>query len=190
MENYTCEKKCCNYCVIPYHNVIFSHYDNYEETEQKIKKAGCFIYDLNNRKILLVQSRGQFWGPPKGGVNKNESLVECACREVNEETGMIVKEEQFIGNVIVKNKAMYYLTPFIQGDSMLLPQKHIDNNDANGIGWFSVDCLNDLINKKKIDINQHCRLLIKKIFDTNIVFNNERKPLNSFINFRNKHPVA
>ena len=43
-------------------------------------------------------------------------------------------------------------------------QNHIKDNDANGIGWFNINCLNNLIQEEKINLNQHCKILIKKFF--------------------------
>lgn len=51
------------------------------------------IYDAGNNKVLLVKHRDQdFWYPPGGGWEYDkESIVECAEREVLEETGLKVK---------------------------------------------------------------------------------------------------
>lgn len=62
-------------------------------------------------------------------------------------------------------------------------QNHILDNDANGIGWFNIDCLEELVRQGTININQHCRILIKKIFDKDIPFNKEinvKKKFNSY----------
>ena len=50
-------------------------------------------YDSENNKILLVKNRDQdFWYPPGGGWDYDkESIVQCAEREVSEETGLKVK---------------------------------------------------------------------------------------------------
>ena len=48
------------------------------------------------------------------------------------------------------------------------PQNHILDNDANGIGWFNIECLESLIKEEKVAINQHSKILIKKFFGKNI----------------------
>jgi hypothetical protein len=48
------------------------------------------------------------------------------------------------------------------------PQNHILDNDANGIGWFNIECLESLIKEQKVAINQHTKILIKKFFGKNI----------------------
>ena len=82
--NYYCFNKCCIYKIIPYKKQIQNNYQ--KQVDLKIKKAGVFIYDNSSKKILLVQSRGQMWGCPKGSIKDNEEPLECAIREVKEET--------------------------------------------------------------------------------------------------------
>ena len=50
-------------------------------------------YDKDSKNILLVKNRGQgFWYPPGGGWDYDkENIVECAEREVFEETGLKIK---------------------------------------------------------------------------------------------------
>ena len=161
----TCEKGCCSYQVTPYHQHNIPYYTT---PHSKIKKAGCFVFDKQKNKILLVQSRGQMWGPPKGSMQDHETPLDCAIREVKEETGFDVEEIMFSGSIIIKTKALYY---FIDTDSdrlIVSLQNHVKDNDANGIGWFNIDCL-DYFMKNGLMINQHCCILIKKIFEKEIL---------------------
>lgn len=168
LQNLSCSKGCCNYFITPYKNIYVS--ENYpKENKIKIKKAGSFVFDKSKNKVLLVQSRGHMWGPPKGSIKIDEDPLNCAIREVKEETGLDLLEKNFSGSMIIKCKAQYYFTDM--NEQKLYPQEHIKDNDANGIGWFNVECLNDMIKNNKMVINQHCRILIKKIFDKDIVFN-------------------
>jgi 8-oxo-dGTP pyrophosphatase MutT (NUDIX family) len=133
----------------------------------KLKKAGSFVYTSKKQKILLVQSRGQMWGPPKGSIQPNEEPLECAIREVKEETGLDIIESQFIGSIIIKSKALYYFID-TEDEWDVFPQRHIKDNDANGIGWFNVECLDWWISQG-IVLNQHCRILVKKIFEKDVI---------------------
>uniref|UniRef100_A0A6C0KHD8 Nudix hydrolase domain-containing protein n=1 Tax=viral metagenome TaxID=1070528 RepID=A0A6C0KHD8_9ZZZZ len=169
-QNFKCSNKCCNYTITPYQDP-YSYYPS-KSIDSKIKKAGSFMYDKQNNKILLVQSRGQLWGPPKGSIQDNENPLECALREVKEETGIEIKEAELnSGSITIKTKALYYFMEVNMDKYNVEPQIHVKDNDANGIGWFNVDCLNELIDKRHISINQHCRILIKRIFNKDIVFN-------------------
>jgi ADP-ribose pyrophosphatase YjhB (NUDIX family) len=167
----TCSNQCCSYSIAPY-SCIFASYNPYPPTQEtKIKKAGSFIYDRQHNKILLVQSRGQLWGPPKGSMQDNETTLECSIREVKEETGIDITEADLNGSIVVKQKALYYFMETDMSRHPVEPQYHIKDNDANGIGWFNVDCLNDLILSGHISVNQHCRILIKRIFNKDIIYN-------------------
>lgn len=83
---YQCNNKCCNYKVMPYTKNFPIQYQKNKDI--KIRKAGSFIYNNNSKKVLLVQSRGQMWGSPKGSLKDFEEPLECAIREVKEETGI------------------------------------------------------------------------------------------------------
>ncbi len=162
-----CNKSCCNYKVLPYNKKPIYYYQ--KTNEVKIKKAGMFIYDKNSNKILLVQSRGQLWGCPKGSIKDEETPLACAIREVKEETGIDIEEKQLSEYTIINSKVQYYFIEMKEIDVQV--QNDMDDNDANGIGWFNIDCLLTLVNEGTVNINQHCRLLIKKVLNQDIPFN-------------------
>lgn len=170
MNSYFCIDKCCNYKIIPYNKKIPLEINKNKDI--KIKKAGCFIYNSKSRKILLVQSRGQMWGCPKGTIKDFENTLNCAIREVKEETGIDLEEKNLNEYAVLNSKVLYYFLEMKEIDVYI--QNHIFDNDANGIGWFNIDCLETLVKKGSININQHCRLLIKRIFNKDIPFNKEK----------------
>jgi 8-oxo-dGTP pyrophosphatase MutT (NUDIX family) len=133
------------------------------------RKAGVFIYDPAEDRVLLVQSRGQLWGPPKGTleVDRDETSCECAIREVKEETGLDVKVEDFKQAVKIKNRAMYYYVER-NTEPVSIQYNHPDN-DANGITWIKLDCLNDCIKSGNIILNQHCKLVLKKFMGKELI---------------------
>ena len=170
MKEIKCPTGCCNITLTTY---IRKKIQRFFDKKDKPKKAGIFITNKTQDKILLVQSKEQFWGPPKGSLNKEETIEEGAIREVLEETG-INFETGKIGDVkFLKGKSYYY---FQQIDEYELQvQTHIENNDANGIGWFTISCLEDFIKKGTIKINQHCRLLIKNLLNKTLSQNQTDK---------------
>lgn len=159
---HNCSENCCIFKIAPYKQGKWVSGDGWKTTSNRITKAGSFVVDPSTSKILLVQSRGQMWGPPKGTMQDNETYEECAIREVFEETGIMLNTSQFLASTVVKNKAIYYNVELKENE--ITPQNHIKDNDANGIGWFSINCLNDLIKSGQIAVNQHCKFLIKKFF--------------------------
>lgn len=55
-------------------------------------------FDPESRKILLVKNQGQnFWYPPGGGWEyEKENILQCAEREVSEETGLKVSVKRLL----------------------------------------------------------------------------------------------
>lgn len=73
--------------------------------------CGCLIESEN--KILLLhrqdnKPQGGKWGLPAGKINKNENERYAIRREIYEETGLIVKEQDFI-----KSRTYYVCYPDI-----------------------------------------------------------------------------
>jgi 8-oxo-dGTP pyrophosphatase MutT (NUDIX family) len=130
----------------------------YNQTK-RTPKAGMFIYDPNKGKVLIVQSRGQKWGPPKGGMESCDlgDLKQCAIREVHEETGILVPKDK-LGKSMKINQCTYYIVPFDERECNTLP---MNDNDATGIGWIHPNCLTQLYIERLVDLNVHCKKLIR-----------------------------
>ena len=62
-----------------------------------MKHISCGVV-ISDKKSLLIGhvTNGQYWDIPKGQLDKNESYVECAIRELHEETGLTVQENMLI----------------------------------------------------------------------------------------------
>ena len=173
MQHLKCKKGCCSLEILPYK----INKNSYFKQRNSNKKAGVFIYDPNKDKILIVQSKGNLWGLPKGSVQFQETERLCAVREVHEETGLKILEKNFSKAMIIRNRAIYY---YLEKDECKVEvQRHIIDNDANGIGWISISCLDDLIIDGHITLTQHCRIVFRK-------FMNKEFPLSSFILVRGK----
>lgn len=131
-------------------------------------KAGVIIHNPTLNKILIIQSRGNLWGFPKGSFNENEEFKDCALRELKEETG-IVLDDNIIDNSEyhdVNNSVRYY---FVRsntdyGNVNLQYDKHCANNDVNGICWINIECLKELYLNNKIKLNYHARNCLYKFF--------------------------
>ena len=123
------------------------------------KKAGVFIYDPTTNKILLIQSNNNLWGPPKGTLNYNETIKECAIREVYEETGITILPEKFTKAINIQNKATYFYME-TQVCKVEIPQ-NIENNDATGISWININCLKQCIETNMIVLSKHCKIALK-----------------------------
>jgi len=73
------------------------------EEKQTIIAAGGLVLNEAN-ELLLIFRRG-FWDLPKGKLDPNESIAECAVREVEEETGV---SQIMLGNLIAITSHEYF----------------------------------------------------------------------------------
>lgn len=61
--------------------------------KQQIPSYGAILMNKAMDKVVLVRPyKGKSWGFPKGKVNEGEDPLECACREVYEETAFDIKK--------------------------------------------------------------------------------------------------
>jgi len=157
MEKFLCQDGCCNLKIKPYVTEDLL----YENFHVRRKKSGVFICDPITNKVLIVQSRGHLWGPPKGTMEDNETESECAVREVMEETGLDISNESLTTSFSVYNKATYFYLEMNECDVSV--QEKDPKNDANGIGWIKIQCLEKCIEAGNISISGHLRLLFKKL---------------------------
>ncbi len=163
-ETIDCLRGCCQLKFFPYRPLS----QPFIVVKRSRKKAGIFIIEPGG-KILLVQSKGNLWGCPKGTMKSSETDLECAIREVKEETGISIDPEVLRASPRFNNyrtRATYF--------RMVLPhqavevQTQISDNDANGIGWIYPRCLQELAQQKALSINQHCRMVIERFLGINV----------------------
>ena len=114
MQTEQCQDNCCQIKINPYKNT--KHYFG------KGKKAGVFIYDPVQKKILIVQSRGHLWGAPKGSLNVGETIKECAIREVKEETNLDLSKHKFDRYINIKKNFPECLESEYVGHTLLIFQ--------------------------------------------------------------------
>ena len=164
---FKCKTGCCK--------IKINNYVNQNKKFNNKHKAGIFIYDPTDRKVLLVQSRGKLWGPPKGTVNIGESYVDCAIREVYEETGIKLNRCQSRCSLLkipsphflkIKDSCVYY---YIELKFRELYIQNTKDNDANGITWIKISCLEELINDGLIILTHHAKIAFN--YFINIKFN-------------------
>lgn len=115
-----------------------------------LKYTICFIQ--KGREILLLNrvkepSMGM-WNGVGGKIEKNETAVEGIIREVLEETGIVLSEVQYAGNVIFKDiegeDGMYvYLAQIPANADIQTPQ----STDEGILDWKEIDWILDSSNQ-------------------------------------------
>ena len=181
LQTYYCENKCCK--------IYIQFYSNkrsfYVKPAMNYRKSGVFIFDPKEDRVLLVQSRGHLFGPPKGSLNVNESDIECAVRELKEETGIDVNPANFLKSVRIRNNTVYYTEMSIKENEIFI-QNNVgcSDNDANGITWIKMDCLEKSILNGNIVLNHYAKIAFYRLFgkvfpkcDWTLVDNKRKKKL-------------
>lgn len=102
------------------------------------KSCGCII--IEKETVLLIESNRGDWGFPKGHVEKDETEVETAAREVKEETNLdvkIYKEKRLTVEYITdkgkQKQSVYFLADKVGG--ILKAQE----SEVMDIGWFGFE---------------------------------------------------
>jgi ADP-ribose pyrophosphatase YjhB (NUDIX family) len=107
--------------------------------------ARTITYDQNTKKILLVKNKeAQFWYAPGGGWEyEHENILECAKREVYEETGMIVdiKRLLYVQEFHESTQTIFFETFWLAflAHEQSLDKSHVDvdpNGAVEAARWF------------------------------------------------------
>lgn len=132
--------------------------------------ASAFIIDPNTRKILLVHHKKLHkWVQPGGHIEDNETPEEAAVREAFEETGVKVKllgdrfprENDFICPLGVQcnrgaqgDMHIDFIYPAIP---IRYEHKKMDENESDGIHWFTRDEL------EEVDVFEDIKITMDRI---------------------------
>ncbi len=133
-------------------------------THFKLVKAAGGLVKNKSGDVLLIFRRGK-WDLPKGKLDDNEGLVECAVREVQEETGLknleIGKENETTYHTYVEFgkhilKESHWFQMISKTDELLIPQIE---EDITEIRWVKKEDLKNYLDNTFPSI----KIVLKKL---------------------------
>jgi mRNA-decapping enzyme subunit 2 len=116
---------------------------DFAEYKSLVPVYGAVLLDPTREKCLLVQGeQSGMWGFPKGKVNKGEAEVDCAVREVLEETGLditgAVRPDQYIEVTLSGMKNRLYVVEGVPETATFAPRTR---GEVSGYRWFVINDL-------------------------------------------------
>ncbi len=115
--------------------------------EETVKRpsVGVGVLILRSGQILLGQRKNAHgdgtWAPPGGHLEWNESLEDCAKREVMEETGLDIENirQAAFTNDVFSAEGKHYVTLFLLADCPSGEPEIKEPEKCTGWKWFSWD---------------------------------------------------
>lgn len=115
-----------------------------EHARPKVAVGAILVRD---GKVLLGKRKGAHgageWSFPGGHLEYGESWEECAIRETLEETGLVVKNMQFVGvtNNLFPKDHKHYITLFMAGACVKGEPELREPDQCEVWEWFAWDDL-------------------------------------------------
>ncbi|OIR57580.1 MAG: mRNA decapping complex catalytic subunit Dcp2 [Amphiamblys sp. WSBS2006] len=116
-------------------------YDDFIRYKFSVPCSGAIIFDDSLTKVLLVRgaSKKSRWGFPRGKINEGEAYLQCAIREVYEETSIdisaVVDEDRYI-DIKTNAKTVRLFVVAGANTAVMLPRTQ---KEITGIEWHDLD---------------------------------------------------
>lgn len=105
-------------------------------------RVGVGVIILKDKQVLLLKRRGSHgegtWSFPGGHLEFNESVEDCARREVLEETGINIKNLRMgtFTNDIFPQEGKHYITLYVISEYDFGETKILEPEKCEALGWF------------------------------------------------------
>lgn len=108
-----------------------------------IRAAGALLWresqDLEVEIALIHRPRYDDWSLPKGKVEQGETALECAYRELIEETGIRASFTRQLGSVEYEESGQRKRVVFWAAQCALSASNFVANEEVDQLHWLSVD---------------------------------------------------
>lgn len=132
-----------------------------------MQKSGGIVLSKDFKKIVIVVQNENEYSFPKGHLEKGETLVECAQREVLEETAYDVKllNEDSIGSYEYDNKEGHIITYMYLFQAENPTKKVIKEEDREKMIWVPFEEVEDILSYQNLkDFWNSIKNNIKRIY--------------------------
>mmetsp|Transcript_4827 Transcript_4827/g.12358 ORF Transcript_4827/g.12358 Transcript_4827/m.12358 type:complete len:352 (-) Transcript_4827:11-1066(-) len=139
-------------------------YTTFKKYKRSVPVCGALLLNAECSKVLMVKGYGiHIWGFPKGKINQDEPLIDCAVREVEEETGYnfgkLADPTAFVEVTQEKKPMTLFIVPGVPED---YPFEPISRNEVGDIRFVKLSKLeNPQQNKKMRLVNAATQVVTK-----------------------------
>ncbi|RCK63075.1 mRNA-decapping enzyme subunit 2 [Candida viswanathii] len=145
-----------------------SKFGKYKST---IPVRGVALFNKNLNKVVLVKgTESNSWSFPRGKISKDESDIDCAIREVEEETGFncrhLINENDCVERNIKGKNYKIYLVKNVPEDTVFETPKY----EISQIQWFDIKAI-----QKKIKTNPNTFFIVGTVFKPMMKWINKNK---------------
>lgn len=138
-------------CQSPAVVIVLTTMPDKNKERRKATSCGALTYRVVGETIevlLIKQFKSKdVWGVPKGHINDDETLEQCAVREVREETGITVKLgiklQEVVSRYNGEEKTVHTWLAQQVGDD--LPRSDDPDSEVADVRWFNIDSLPQLV---------------------------------------------